>query len=65
MPAGTLIVAGGVRSKEQIGALAEAGADAFTIGSAVFDGAFSPAKGALRGQILDILAACDSAGISA
>jgi len=35
--------------------------DAFTIGSAVFDGSFSPAKGSLRGQILDILEACDKA----
>ena len=57
----TLIVAGSVSSKRQIHALAGAGVDAFTIGSAVFDGAFSPSKGSLRGQILDILEACDSA----
>jgi len=31
------------------------------IGSAVFDGAFSPTKGSLRNQILDILEACDRA----
>ena len=58
---GTLIVAGSVHSAEQIHALGSAGADAFTIGSAVFDGTFSPTKGTLRGQILDILDACHSA----
>ncbi len=58
---GKLIVAGSVNSERQIHALAQAGADAFTIGSAVFDGSFSPAKGSLRGQILDILEACDKA----
>jgi hypothetical protein len=56
---GKLIVAGGVNSRQRIHALAESGVDAFTIGSAVFDGSFSPAKGSLRGQILDILEACD------
>ncbi|MEO5765768.1 MAG: hypothetical protein ABIR52_10705 [Casimicrobiaceae bacterium] len=58
---GTLIVAGSVHSKAQIDALAEAGADAFTIGSSVFDGSFSPAKGSLRGQIQDILDASNNA----
>ena len=58
---GRLIVAGSVHCAQQIHALAAAGADAFTIGSAVFDGTFSPAKGSLRGQILDILEACDHA----
>jgi hypothetical protein len=55
---GRLIVAGSVHSAEQIHALAAAGADAFTIGSAVFDGTFAPTKGSLRGQILDVLDAC-------
>ena len=58
---GKLIVAGSVNSREQIRALSESGVDAFTIGSAVFDGSFSPAKGSLRGQVLDILEACDKA----
>ena len=58
---GKLIVAGSVHSAQQIHALAAAGADAFTIGSAVFDGTFSPTKGSLRGQIVDILDACQSA----
>ncbi len=54
---GTLVVAGSVDSPERIHALAEAGADAFTIGSAAFDGSFSPRKGALGSQLEDILAA--------
>lgn len=58
---GRLIVAGSVRTTEQIHALSAAGADAFTIGSAVFDGTFAPNKGSLRGQILDILEACHTA----
>lgn len=56
-----LIVAGNVKSRQQIHALAESGVDAFTIGSAALDGSFSPAKGSLSGQILDILEACDKA----
>jgi hypothetical protein len=58
---GKLIVAGSVHSADQIRALAECGADAFTIGSAVFDGSFSPAKGSLQSQVLDILDACNKA----
>lgn len=55
---GYLIVAGSVNSAARIRALAAAGADAFTIGSAAFDGSFSPRKGLLRSQLRDILAAC-------
>jgi hypothetical protein len=58
---GKLIVAGSVTTETQIHALAHEGVDAFTIGSAVFDGSFSPSKGSLRGQIMDILEACDRA----
>jgi hypothetical protein len=61
LPGKTLIVAGSVNSTQRIHALASAGVDAFTIGSAVFDGAFSPAKGSFRAQILDILEACATA----
>ena len=56
--AGTLIVAGSVDSPARIRALAEAGADAFTIGSAVFDGSFSDRKGSTVSQLKDVLAAC-------
>lgn len=55
---GYVIAAGSVNSAARIRALREAGADAFTIGSAAFDGSFSPRKGLLRSQLLDILAAC-------
>jgi thiamine monophosphate synthase len=61
MKGGRLIVAGSVNSRQRIHALAAAGADAFTIGTAAFDGSFSPSKGSLRGQILDILEACATA----
>jgi hypothetical protein len=55
---GQVIVAGSVNTPARIRALREAGADAFTIGSAAFDGSYSPRKGLLRSQLLDILAAC-------
>jgi hypothetical protein len=53
---GTLICAGAVDSAERITALRAAGCDAFTIGSAAFDGSFSPRKGSLRSRLEDILA---------
>lgn len=56
-----LIVAGSINSIGRIHELARAGADAFTIGSAIFDGSFSPSKGWLVSQIRDVLAACESA----
>ncbi len=56
--AGILIVAGSIDSPERIRAVAAAGTDAFTIGSAAFDGSFSPRKGLLANQLADILAAC-------
>lgn len=58
LPDAGLIVAGSVDSPDRIRALAEAGADAFTIGSAVFDGSFSPNKGAITSQLRDVLDAC-------
>jgi hypothetical protein len=60
-PQGRLIVAGSITTRAQIDALAASGANAFTIGSAAFDGGFSPSKDSLRGQILDILEACEHA----
>ena len=44
---GYLAVAGSIDSPERIWAVAEAGADGFTIGTAALEGAFSPRKGAL------------------
>jgi hypothetical protein len=55
---GELIVAGSIDTPEQIHALGAAGVNAFTIGTAAFDGSFSPRKGSLRSQLRDILAAC-------
>lgn len=59
---GLLVVAGSIDSPERIKAVSEAGADAFTIGTAALEGAFSPRKGSLRSQLRDILAACDADG---
>jgi hypothetical protein len=59
---GTLIVAGSVNSAAQIQALAAAGADAFTIGSAVFDGSYVPDAGSILTQLARIQADC--AGIA-
>lgn len=53
-----LIVAGAVTSAERIKAIHDAGADAFTIGTAVFDGSYSPTKGSLNSQLKDVLADC-------
>ncbi|MEJ7839817.1 MAG: hypothetical protein WKF81_13475 [Thermomicrobiales bacterium] len=53
-----LIVAGAVNSAQQIRDLLAAGANAFTIGSAVFDGSYSPSKGSLLSQLHDVLNDC-------
>ncbi len=52
---GRLICAGGVDSRARVAALRAAGCDAFTVGSAAFDLAFSPAAG-LAGQLAAIKA---------
>ena len=56
-----LIVAGSVNSAKRIADLCAAGVDAFTIGTAVFDGSFSPSKGGVRAQLHDVVAACAAA----
>ncbi len=55
---GHLIVAGSVASVERIQAVAAAGADAFTIGSAVFDGSYARNSGSIRSQLKRVLADC-------
>ncbi|MFF9196010.1 hypothetical protein ACF09L_12440 [Streptomyces sp. NPDC014779] len=55
--AGRLVVAGSITTDAQIHALAEAGADAFTVGSAAFAGAVRPAAGGLAAQLTAVLAA--------
>jgi hypothetical protein len=51
-----LIVAGSIASRSRIRDIAEAGADAFTIGSAVLDGSYNNSKGLLQSQISNVLA---------
>jgi hypothetical protein len=58
---GTLICAGSVQSSAQIRALASAGADAFTIGSAVFDGSYAPEAGSILSQLARVQADCATA----
>lgn len=55
---GVLLVAGSIQTPGQIRDLAAAGADAFTIGSAAFDGSFAPRLGSLRSQLKAALDAC-------
>ena len=55
---GILLVAGSIQTPAQIRDLAAAGADAFTIGSAAFDGSFAPRLGSLRSQLKAVLDAC-------
>lgn len=54
--ANRLIVAGSIASRNRIREIAEAGADAFTIGSAVLDGSYNNSKGLLQSQISSVLA---------
>jgi hypothetical protein len=53
-----LIVAGSVSTTEQIAALDKAGADAFTIGSAVFDGSYARSMGSTLSQLAAIQDDC-------
>ncbi|MER8043881.1 HisA/HisF-related TIM barrel protein [Streptomyces sp. NPDC094032] len=55
--AGRLVVAGSLSAPAQIHALAEAGADAFTVGSAAFAGAVRPDAGTLSAQLTAVLEA--------
>jgi len=53
--AGELIVAGSIDCPEQVLALGAAGADGFTIGTAVFDGTFEPECDGIAPQIRAVL----------
>jgi hypothetical protein len=55
---GYLIVAGSITSRQRIADVAAAGGDAFTIGTAVFDGSYSPRKGSIVSQLGDVIADC-------
>lgn len=50
-----LLVAGSIECTEQIEGIWRAGADGFTIGSAVFDGRFSTGADSIEFQIIDII----------
>jgi hypothetical protein len=55
---GKLVVAGSIDGRERIRAIVAAGADAFTVGSAVLDGSYAPGAGALAAQLAAVLADC-------
>ncbi len=59
---GRLIVAGSIDSAARIASVAQKGADAFTIGSAVFNGAYAPNKGSTLSQLADVMADCARIG---
>ncbi|MER7481540.1 hypothetical protein ABTX60_28570 [Streptomyces sp. NPDC126510] len=52
---GRLVVAGSITDTDQIQALATAGVDAFTIGSAAFGGSLQPHAGTLRSQLAPVV----------
>ena len=58
---GYLIVAGSITSRQRIADVHAAGADAFTIGTAVFDGSYSARKGSILSQLGDVIADCTTA----
>jgi hypothetical protein len=57
---GYLIVAGSVTSIDRIRAISEAGADAFTIGTAIFEGSYSPRHGSILSQLGAVVRDCES-----
>jgi hypothetical protein len=57
---GRLIVAGSVTSVERIRAIGEAGADAFTIGTAIFEGSYSPGDRSILSQLNAVMRDCAS-----
>lgn len=57
----TVVVAGSINSADRIRAVADAGADLFTIGTAALDGSFAPRVGLLANQLNRILDACRAA----
>ncbi|MGI5861595.1 MAG: putative quorum-sensing-regulated virulence factor [Myxococcales bacterium] len=60
--AGRLIVAGSIDSPAKIEALAAAGADAFTVGSSVFEGSWAPDEPGPVAQLRAVLASCPGTG---
>jgi len=54
---GRLVVAGSISSPDQIAELARLGVDAFTVGTAVFEGRFGSRRPSLQHQLAEVLAA--------
>lgn len=61
LDAGRLIVAGSIDGRARLKEITDAGADAFTVGSAVFDGSWAPHAGTLESQLRAVLADRDAA----
>jgi hypothetical protein len=59
---GAVVVAGSVNSPERVAAVRDAGADAFTIGTAAIEGSYAPGAGPLAAQLQAVLADCRAAG---
>lgn len=57
---GYLIVAGSVASAARIADIAAAGADAFTIGTAIFEGSYAPRMGSTLSQLEAVLKDCET-----
>lgn len=55
-PQRRLVVAGNIDTMDRLRAIAAAGADAFTIGSAIFAGTYSPQKRSVISQLADVMA---------
>ena len=55
---GRLVVAGSINTPARIAALHAAGADAFTIGTALLDGSYAPGAGGLEAQLKVALRDC-------
>lgn len=58
---GLLMVAGSINALSRISDVARAGADAFTIGSAIFDGTYAPNMGSIASQLEAVIADCKKA----
>jgi hypothetical protein len=59
---GAVVVAGSVNSADRIAAIRAAGADAFTIGTAVIEASYAPGAGPLAAQLKAVQADCRAAG---
>ena len=59
---GRLVVAGSVNTPERIRAVAQTGADAFTIGTAAIEGSYAHGAGGLAAQLAAIVRDCERAG---